>query len=330
MKMELITLTESNNCPTLSMGEIDTLVSNLRFTILPNGQAVTDFIELNYDTIIESMDISENSKATYKKNGKEFLNFIKANGFDIDTYRKFKTFLLNRTDTSQNWKSNKLIVAKAILSNLNGHRRILTIDITNNVKGIKTKQEHKYGLNDSEITSVKNYIDSMTNSAKRTRLKCMFSLLTMQGLRQFEITNLTVQDINLKDAKAEIKGKGNIEQDIKLHPETVKAIKEYLNETGKKSGYLFTSEKGTTTGEQLTERGFRKIWNTVFDALDIDRSTHGFRHFFVTKMLEATNGNTGIVKQFSRHKNIITVNRYDDRRIKEQHDKIFFQAFQGI
>ena len=301
-------------------------------SVVSDINGIVEFIELNYDSIIDSLDISEKSKATYKSNGKEFIKFIAANGLNIDSFRNYKGHLLKRTDIKDESKKQKLITAKAILDNLHYHRRILPIDITKGVKNIKTDTGHKKdGLNSDEVTKVKTYIDSITDSAKRTRLKAMFNLLMLQGLRQFEVCNILIEDINLNDCQIKVKGKGKETKIlIDLHPDSCKGLKEYLTLSNKRSGYLFTSEKGTTTGEKLTERGFRKIFDTVFDALQIDRSTHGFRHFFVTRMLEATNGNIGIVKQFSRHKSIQALIMYDDRKRKREQLPMYYEAFAGI
>lgn len=330
--MELINVTQ-NTYPTLStQSDIEGMVSRLNFTILQSGEVVKDFIVLNYESIINSMDISERSKETYHSNGKSFLDFIQSNDFNIDVYRNFKANLLRLKDLSIEAKKQKLITAKAILKNLHGHRRILTIDLTEGTKGIKTETGHKKdGLDNSEVVAVKNYIDSISDSRRRTRLKCMFSLLTLQGLRQFEMCNALIEDFNPNDGILKVIGKGNQDKKIiDLHPLSIIAINDYLTATGKKSGYFFTSEKGTTKGERLTERGFRKIFDAVFDASHVDRTAHGFRHFFVTTMLEATNGNTGIVMKFSRHKSVQALMMYDDRRLKKEHNETYYKAFAGI
>lgn len=326
MNMELMTLTASSNYPT-QQAEIDTLVSNLKFTILPNGQAVVDFIELNYDTIIDSIDIMAKSKETYRKNGREFLRFIQLNGLNIDTFINFKSYLLSKTDKSPIWQSSKLIVAKAILKNLHGHRRILTIDLTASIKSIKSESQHKDGLNENDIAQVKDHIQSITDPNKRIRLNAMFALLAYQGLRQFEVCNIKVEDISFKSSKLKVLGKGYKLDNVILHPYTVTALTEYLQTSGKKSGYLFTSEKGTTTGERLTERGIRKVFEAIFDKLDIERSVHGFRHFFTTKLCIKTNGNLNVVKEYTRHSSIHTVTKYWDNVKKQEHDEMFFKAF---
>ena len=319
-----------NNYPTMSMSEIDELIDRTPFTILPTAGHLISFIDLNFESIIKSMDITEKSKESYLSNGKEFLFYLQKNGISITIYSDFKAYLLRRTDKSDNWQMNKLIVAKAILKHLHGVRRILTIDLTNGVKSIIASQRHKDGLNDSEINKVRDYINEITDPNKQARLNLMFSLLTFQGLRQFEMCSIKIEDVNFYGKTIFIKGKGGKSEDITMHPKTLEAIKTYMEVTGKKSGYLFTSEKGTTKDEKLSERGFRKIFDSIFDSLGIERTAHGFRHFFVTKMLEATNGNIGIVKQFSRHSAIQTVSRYDDRRLRKQHFETYYETFANI
>lgn len=293
---------------------------------------IVDYLDLNYNSIIESLDISEKSKVAYKSTGKDFLNFVIENGITIDTYRLYKGHLLKRTDIKEDSKKQKLITAKAILDNLTHHRRLLQYDITKGVKCIKTDTGHKKdGHNEHEIRKIKYYIDLIEDENKKVRIKAMFYLLMLQGLREFEMCNILIDDVNLNDRQISVKGKGYESKSlIDLHPDTCTALKNYLVLSNKKSGYLFTSEKGTTIGEKLTERGLRKIFDTIFEKLDIERCVHGLRHFFVTRMLEATNGNVGVVKQFSRHKSIQALMMYDDRKRKKEQLPMYYDAFNNI
>ena len=301
-------------------------------SVLADINSIVEYIELNYDSIINGLDISEKSKSTYFSNGKDFLRFIKANGFVFETYRNYKAYLRTYTGIKIESKKQKLTTAKAIIDCLHFYKRIIPLDITAGVKNFKVEAGHKKdGLDNSEVIKVRSFIDSISDSAKRTRLKAMFNLLMLQGLRQFEVCNIIIEDINLNDCTLLIKGKGSdTKKPIDLHPDTCKALKEYLTASNKRSGYLFTSKKGITKGEKLSERGFRKIFDNIFDTLNIDRSTHGFRHFFVTKMLEATNGNIGIVMQFSRHKSIQALMMYDDRKRKKEQLPMYYEAFSNI
>lgn len=294
-----------------------------------NPAAVIEFINLNFEKIFNGMDIMPNSKPTYISNGKDFLKYLETADFDLDVYRNYKDYLRQRADIKTKSKNAKLTAAKMLLSDLYSRYHILPMDVTTGVKGFKVSTGHtKDGLNGGEVEKVRTHIQSIIDDKKRTRLNAMFSLLTFQGLRQFEVCNLEVEDVNFSDGTAMVRGKGSDDkQMIDLHPLTVKALKEYSITASKKSGFFFTSEKGTTTGSKLTERGFRKIFDAIFDATDVDRTAHGFRHFFVTTMLEATGGDIGTVKQFSRHKTTAALVMYDDRKNKKGLLPMYHKAF---
>ena len=290
---------------------------------------VNAFISSNLKSICDAQPCKANTRNKYFKDMVEFNAWLTGKEFSIDTVMKYRNeYLTKRTDIGTGTKNLKLAALRTLVKELY-FRGVIPIDITGKLKNFNTETGHKKdGLDIGEVQRVKAYIQSVTDEKKRTRLNTMFHLLTLQGLRQFEVCNIVVEDFNQSDRKIKITGKGKDEKEaIDLHPHTVEALKEYLRITGKKSGYLFTSEKGTTKGERLTERGFRKIFDTVFDELDIDRSTHGFRHFFVSNMLETFDGNIGIVKQFSRHKSTAALVMYDDRKRKKEHNEIFYTAF---
>lgn len=293
---------------------------------------VNAFIASNLKSICDAQPCKENTRTKYFKDMIEFNAWLTGKEFSIDTVMKYRNeYLTKRTDIGTGTKNSKLAALRTLVKELY-FRSVIPIDITGKLKNFNTETGHKKdGLDMNEVQKVKAYIGSITDAKKRTRLNTMFHLLTLQGLRQFEVCNIVVEDFNQNDRKIKITGKGKDEKEaIDLHPDTVEVLKEYLRITGKKSGYLFTSEKGTTKGERLTERGFRKIFDTVFDELSIDRSTHGFRHFFVSTMLEATGGNIGIVKQFSRHKSTAALVMYDDRKRKKEHNELFYTAFNQI
>lgn len=308
--------------------EIDLILSQRPITILPNIDALIEYIYLNYTDIINSLDISKSSKLTYYNDSKEFIRFICTNSFNIDVFRNYKTYLISCEDKSDSWKRSKLFAAKAILTNLHFHRRVLIEDLTKGVKNIKCTSKHKYGVDNDEFSDIKEYINGIQEPFKKARLNAMFTLMSRQGLRQFEMLNIKFTDINFYDKTIWVKGKNGVLEDVKMHPLTIDALNEYIDLIEVKNTYLFFSLKGRTKGKKLTERGFRKIFDYVFDTLGIDRTAHGLRHFFVTTLLEKTNGNIGIVKQFSRHLSDQSVSLYDDRRLKKEHFEMFNSAFE--
>lgn len=291
---------------------------------------VTEFINSNLLSIAESQPCDEKTRLKYYRDMVEFSSWLNGEDFSIDSVMKYRNdFLAKKTDIISSTKNIKLTALRILCEELY-FRGVVPINISSKIKNFKVESGHKKdGVNGDEVELVREYIDSIEDERKRVRLQAMFSLLIYQGLRQFEICNIVVEDF--RDKKVKIVGKGQSDKIfIDLHPQTVDALKRYLILYGKKSGYMFTSEKGQTIGERLTESGFRRTFFKIFEKLGIDRSTHGFRHFFVTTMLEATNGNIGIVKKFSRHKSTAALEMYDDRKKKKEHNEIFFNAFKTI
>jgi integrase len=287
---------------------------------------ILEFIQLNFEKIYNGMDIVDLSKPVYISNGRDFVTFLETNIFDIDVFRTYKDFLRSRTDIKAGTKNAKLTAAKLLLQSLHSRYRLLPMDLTEGVKSFKVQSGHKKdGMNQKEIDLIRNYV---LYENDHYRLVSMFALLAFQGLRQFEVCNLQIEDVNFQDSTAMIRGKGFEDKaQIDLHPYTCNFLIHYIENCKIKSGYFFTSEKGTTIGEKLTERGFRKIWDAIFKELKINRTVHGFRHYFVTTMLEETNGNIGIVKKFSRHQSTEALTMYDDRKNKKSLLPTFYNAF---
>ena len=293
---------------------------------------INAFITSNLQSIVDTQPCKENTRAKYYKDMAEFNKWLSTQPFSIDSVMRYRNeYLSKRSDIGTGTKNLKLAALRTLVKELY-YRGVIPIDMTGKLKNFTVETGHKKdGLSLFEVQNVKSYILSIEDENKRARLYVMFALMTLQGLRQFEVCNIEIEDFNALDGRLKILGKGKSEKElIDLHDETIKAIEVYLNLCGKRSGYMFTSIKGTTVGERLTERGFRKIFECVLFGLGIDRSAHGFRHFFVTLLLEATNGNIGIVKQFSRHKSTAALVMYDDRKRKKEHNQIFYNAFSNI
>lgn len=296
------------------------------------GQQVTDFLTLNYENIIDQFDCHPKTRDKYKSDAKPFILFIGEHGLNVNTFRQYKKHLEGIDTIKTGTKSVKLTVAKRLLQELHGRYRLLTVDLTAGTKSFQVSAEHvKEGLSRSEVNAVRRVIAMEQDRFKRTRFQAMFAFLALQGLRQFEVAALKIEDLRLDDRTALVKGKKRDDKErIDLHPDTVQAIREYLMESGKKSGYLFTSISRAAKGNNaLTERAIRKLFAGLFTkaGLPEGRSVHGLRHYFVTRMLEATSGDLLTVQKFSRHKSLNTVKCYDDRQRKKDLLPAYYRAF---
>lgn len=297
------------------------------------AEQATSFLLQNFERVIDQLDCNAKTRTKYKSDAKLFISFVSEDGLHLNTFRSFKKRLEAMTSISTKTKRLKLTAAKRLLQEMKDRYNIFSVDLTSGTKNFKVSAEHvKDGLTKAEVKAVKAVILKEADAFKRSRLLAMFSLLALQGLRQFEVTALKVEDLKLDDSTAFVVGKGRDDRErIDLHPETVSALKDYLQASGKKSGFLFTSISRAAKSDSiaLTERGIRKVFSGLFQkaGLPEGKSVHGFRHFFVSQILEVTSGDLLTVQKFSRHKSLQAVKFYDDRKRKAELLPMYYQAF---
>ncbi len=278
--------------------------------------------------IFDSLDVSETTRADYKYRIGLFLDFVSENGINHNSYLEFKRNLAQRTDFSVATKNKYLATAKIFLKELN-RQGILPLDITQNVKTFNQNKKHKKdGLTHAEVQNLVERLKQLDLSPRSTRIKALFSLLAFQGLRQIEIIRLDVNDLDLVNATAFIRGKGQDDKElIHLHPETVKALKLYLKTNKIADGALFKS-LGNRKSYRITTMTIKRDLKAVLEPLGIEKTTHGFRHFYITTLLKKFDVRD--VRKFSRHKNLEMLIVYDDELdIKSKSNEVF-DCFSGL
>jgi len=273
------------------------------------------------------LDISENSKREYLYRISLFLNFIEKRTFRLDSFLEFKRYLGEREEYSASTKNKYLASARVLLKELS--RRGLIPDITLNVKGFNQSQKHKReGLSKEEIIRLKDRIKALPDTAKNSRIKALFCLFVLQGLRQVEVIRLDREDLDLVSAIAHIRGKGRDDKEmIYLNPETVKTLKNYIKICNIGSGALFKS-LGNRKSKRLSERTLKRDFEELFRGLNINKTIHGFRHYYITNLLQ--NFEVSTVRKFSRHKSLDMLIVYDDELdLSEKKEKVF-DCFSGL
>lgn len=289
-----------------------------------------DVLQLK-NSIFDCIDVTENTRKEYLTRIKHFIHFVKLHGINFNTYLEYKRYLSTIDTLSISTKNKYLISAKIFIDGLNSLQR-LPFQINTKVRRFKQSKLHKKdGLCDEDISKIVEYCSSLESTIQNLRLKSILSLLIFQGLRQVEITRLNVSDINLKDKTAFIIGKGQDDKElIYLHPSTVKALKTYLQKYRVRDGALFRSESNFSSGSRLTTKSIREIIKKVLNELNIDGSTHGFRHFFITKLIKSYKGELLTVSKYSRHRSIQMLEVYNDEIIREQDLPRFYNVFNDI
>jgi site-specific recombinase XerD len=279
--------------------------------------------------VLGSLDVSESTRADYVARISFFLQFVKDNGFDRNSFLNFKRYLAQRNDLSVSTKAKYMTVAKVFLREL--HKQgIIPFDVTVNVKGFKQGKKHKrFGLSQEEVNILLENMKLMELNCENYRLKAMLSLLIYQGLRQIEIVRLDVSDICLSRKTALVKGKGSDDKElVDLHPQTVHSIKSYVDCCKIRDGALFVSMSNNNKNGRVTTRTLRDLITGFLKKLQIQNSTHGFRHFFTTRLIELFKADLLTVQKYTRHRSVETLQVYNDNIEKKETLPTYYKGFE--
>ena len=283
------------------------------------------------EAVFDLLDVSDTTRQDYKYRIGLFLDFMKKEGFNYNSFLEFKRALAKRTDITVSTKNKYLATAKIFLKEAN-RQGILPADITQNIKTFSQNKKHKRdGLNDEEIKKLTEAMQKLPETKQNTRLKAILSLFVFQGLRQVEVTRLEYKDIDLVSRVAFVQGKGRDDKEpINLHPEAVKALQAYLRNNKVADGALFTSQSNNSRNKQLTTRAIRDIVKGTFKTLGIEKTTHGFRHYFTTTLIKTYKGDLLEVAQYTRHKSLEMLQVYNDSIKRDADLPRFYKAFEGV
>lgn len=303
-----------------------------QLTIINSEQALT--IEDTRDKaskVFDLLDVSEATRKDYKYRIGLFLDFTGERGFNRNSFLEFKRSLAERTDLAVATKNKYLATAKIFLKEAN-RQGFLPADITQNIKTFSQSKKHKRdGLNDEEMSKLTTAIKELPETPTNARLKAILSLLVFQGLRQVEIIRLDVKDIDFIGKTAFIQGKGRDDKEpIYLHPETTKAIQGYLKSNKIADGALFISQSNNNKNQRLTTRTIRDIVKKTLNDLGIEKTTHGFRHYFTTTLIKTYKGDLLEVAQYTRHKSLEMLQVYNDNINRKADLPRYYQAFSGV
>jgi len=303
-----------------------------QLTIVSDGQALTiSNPQAKAEKVFDLLDVSEATRQDYKYRIGLFLDFTSERGFNRNSFLDFKRALAERTDFAVSTKNKYLATAKIFLKEAN-RQGALPADITQNIKTFSQSKKHKRdGLNDEEMSKLTEAVKVLPDTPQNARLKAILSLLVFQGLRQVEITRLDVRDIDFISKTAFIQGKGQDDKEpINLHPEAIRALQGYLKSYKIADGALFTSQSNNSKNQRLTTRALRDIVKETLNALGIEKTTHGFRHYFTTTLIKTYKGDLLEVAQYTRHKSLEMLQVYNDNIKREADLPRFYRAFSGV
>lgn len=140
-------------------------------------------------------------------------------------------------------------------------------------------QSLPYYLSEQEYASVKLAAEELSYR-DRTIVLFLFS----SGCRKSEVSNLTINDVNLKRRSAEVKGKGKKIRTVHFSEECALVLKEYLEERPNiEIDVLFINKFGNRLGPE----GIYEITRKLGRKAGLKRSLypHCCRHTFATNLL---------------------------------------------
>lgn len=146
------------------------------------------------------------------------------------------------------------------------------------------------------------------NEEKLLKRKCWLILAFCSGLRVDEVSRIRVEDINSKEHKLKVLGKGNKERYTILLDSTIKLLNLYCREKNIKSGYLFP---GLNNKSFMNSKSIINYFSTIKDAYNLDSNItfHSLRHSFATYYLQSS-GNLLKLQSMLGHTNLNTTTIY--------------------
>lgn len=77
----------------------------------------------------------------------------------------------------------------------------------------------------------------------------------------------------------------------------------------------------------MTTRGLRQIIKDLLTEISVDKTVHGFRHYFTTTLITAYQSDLLRVANYTRHRSVETLQVYNDRLDDEADLAKFYGSF---
>ena len=275
-------------------------------------------LKLEKDLKIRRYSLGTIHRYTYVT--ERFLDYIKDKEIDdLDEYEAIE--YLNHLTEERHYKPSSYNNINAIL------KFFLEVTLEKNV-GYKRMPNAKLEVR-IKVTPSRDTIMYILNNTINLKHKCWFSLAYGSGLRTCEIAKLKMKDIDSKNMKIRVIGKGNKERITVLPFMTLDLLKKYVireNIKGKES-YIFKGQGIEHISESTISRTFRDKVKKL--KLDKRITIHSLRRSFATHLLRM-GVDIETVKELMGHNSITTTSSYakvvyDEKEIKNPLDSELYE-----
>lgn len=283
--------------------------------------------ELVLSFLDDAKNLDDGSKVTYLKSLNDFFFFLQQHGgshagygFSGKTVAKYLAWMKKKR-LSAFTISLRLSAVKQLASWIIAHRQRLAISLSAHqldelrdvaqVRGPRLERMfHKDGLTEADR-------EALLRSVPEVKWQAILSLLAYEGLRTVEVTRLQVRDIDVKEMKLWVLGKGkDLKEPIRLFDSCACYLKAYLMATPELSAQdvLFP---GLNTGQIRYHTGkYLKLAGLKSERI----SAHSLRHTS-GQVLIAKGIDPVYVQQHLRHKDFSTTQIYVAQQTRQEYFK---------
>ncbi|MBE7020792.1 MAG: site-specific tyrosine recombinase XerD [Ruminococcaceae bacterium] len=264
------------------------------------------------DYLYEEKNLSENTLMSYRRDLKQYEEYVLKNGIDYLTVKKddLNEYLsyLKELGKAPSTVSRNVASLKAFYGFLYDESVIDTnpsegIRYNKNVRkipGVLTGREIDKLFSQPDITTFKGLRD-----------KAMLEVLYATGIRVSELISLKNKDINIKVGYISCSGNGT-KRVIPLHDEAIDILKLYI----KRHKNMFTEEGFifvNVNGQPITRQGFWKVIKEYVKAARIKKeiTPNTLRHSFAAHLIQ-NGADLKSIQQMLGHKDISTTQIYNN------------------
>ena len=267
---------------------------------------------------------SEKTALSYQEDIDIFCDFIFQEGVlmedvDVIVIRNFLTEELNRGVSKRSCK-------RRLSSLKHFYKFMVNVGYVNEnqfifVSAPKTETKYPHGLYKEQIQELFKR-NAEREDGLKNRDQAILYLLYYSGMRAFELVNLDVQSVSLKEREVRVLGKGNKERIIPFSNECQKVLKAYIDNERKRFVPLYMKwqkrEEGkgkkvppraplffNAQGGPLTTRGLEYILDSIEEktGLFVGLHPHILRHSFATHLLE-NGADLRVIQELLGHESI--------------------------
>jgi integrase/recombinase XerC len=202
----------------------------------------------------------------------------------------------------------------------------LTANPADGLRGPRQEQRLPHFLSVGEVARLLDAPPADTPLGLRDR--ALLETLYSAGLRVSELTGLNVEDVDLSEGLATVRGKGKKERLALLGPPALASLRQWLGgralvvaRLGRAPEALFLNKNGSRLSSRSVGRLLEKYLKQV--GLDPRTSPHTLRHSFATHLLD-NGADIRSVQELLGHRSLSTTQIYTHvttQRLQESYDK---------